>query len=80
MASEILSKKSFARDIRPLFRDFDLQSMSRANLDLSNYDQVSERAGAILKKLESGSMPCDGAWPHEQVETFRQWISDGRLP
>ena len=80
MASEILSKKSFATDIRPLFRDFDIQSMSKANLDLTNYDQVNARANAILEKLESGKMPCDGPWSPEKVDTFRQWISDGKLP
>ena len=80
MASEIASKKSFGRDVRPLFRDFDINSMNKANLDLSDYVQVSARAEAILEKLESGKMPCDGAWPPEDVDTFRQWLSDGKLP
>jgi hypothetical protein len=73
------SKKSFVRDIRPLFRDFDIKSMNKA-FDLSNYDQVSAHADAIFEKVSSGKMPCDGAWPSTDVDTFRQWISDGKLP
>ena len=75
------TKLSYARDIRPLFRDFDIDSMiDSRNLDLSNYDQVSARADGILIRLEGGDMPCDGAWPEKDVETFRQWIRDGKLP
>ena len=72
-------KITFASDIRPLFRDFDINSMKKA-FDLSNYEQVSAKADAILGKLEAGSMPCDGAWPQKDVETFRQWIKGGKLP
>lgn len=75
MAEEI----SYASDIRPLFRDFDINSMKKA-FDLSNFEQVSARADIILSKLEAGSMPCDGAWPEKDVETFRQWIKGGKLP
>lgn len=75
------TKISYARDIRPLFRDFDIKSMKSArNLDLSNYDQVRVRASGILERLETGDMPCDGAWPDTDIETFRQWIRDGKLP
>lgn len=72
---------SYASNIRPLFRDFDINAMLKArNLDLSSYDQVSAKADDILGTLESGGMPCDGAWPTKDVELFRQWISDGKLP
>jgi hypothetical protein len=27
--------------------------------------------------LTDGSMPCDGAWPAEQVDLFRRWLDDG---
>jgi hypothetical protein len=49
------------------------------NLDLSNYDQVNAKADRILSKLQI-DMPCDGLWPEKDVETFRQWIKDGKLP
>jgi hypothetical protein len=70
----------FARDIRPLFRDSDVDTMIRVRrLDLSNYEQVSEHADQILNRLEIGDMPCDGSWPSADVEKFRQWIRDGKL-
>jgi hypothetical protein len=72
---------SFSVDIRPLFRDKDIASMQRARgFDLSRYDDVSVRAPEILKRLAAGDMPCDGAWPTEDVELFRRWIREGKNP
>jgi hypothetical protein len=72
---------SFARDIRPLFRDSDIASMKRVSgLDLSNYAHVSAQADRILSRLETGDMPCDGAWPDHQVQRFKKWIADGKKP
>jgi hypothetical protein len=66
----------YERDIRPLFREGDVASMSAA-FDLSSYDDVRANADAIYERLAEGSMPCDGAWPSEQVERFRSWIDAG---
>ncbi len=72
---------SFAQDIRPLFRDKDVQTMRRvANFDLSRYGDVHRRASVIYKRLSEGSMPCDGAWPKENVAKFKQWMDDGMAP
>ena len=68
---------SFKSDIRPLFRDKDLSSMSFA-FDLASYDEVSDNANAILRRLRSGTMPCDGAWPTERVDLFARWIETGK--
>jgi hypothetical protein len=70
---------SFAKDIRPLFREKDIDAMKKA-FDLSDYDDVRSFADPILMKLRSGSMPCDGAWPPEQVDLFRRWVQGGRKP
>jgi hypothetical protein len=67
---------SFERDIRPLFRDKDVESMAR-HFDLSSYEEVSDNAQAIQARLAAGSMPCDGAWPAEDVERFGQWMDAG---
>jgi hypothetical protein len=67
---------SYARDIRPLFRDRDVRSMSFA-FDLSSYDDVRENAEAIYGRLANGTMPCDGEWPPQDVERFRAWIDAG---
>jgi hypothetical protein len=66
----------YAHDIRPLFREKDISSMSRA-FDLASYDDVRDHADGILARLADGSMPCDGAWPEERVELFRRWVDAG---
>ncbi len=67
---------SFAQDIRPLFREKDVQSMSFA-FDLGNYDDVKAHAEEIYQRLSDGTMPCDGAWPADQVARFKQWMDGG---
>jgi hypothetical protein len=69
----------FERDIRPLFREGDINSMSFA-FDLSSYQDVSANAEQIYRRLAEGSMPCDGKWPAEQVQRFRTWIDTGSAP
>lgn len=68
---------SFEHHIQPLFRERDRGSMKFA-FDLWSYEDVSEHADAILGKLRDGSMPCDGAWPAEQVTLFERWIAAGK--
>ena len=75
MADEV----SFAQDIRPLFRDRDVRSMSFA-FDLSSYEDVRTNAEEIYARLTDGSMPCDGNWPAEDVARFRTWIDSGSPP
>ena len=75
MANEVL----FARDIRPLFREDDVEAMSFA-FDLSSYDDVRRNAEEIYARLADGSMPCDSSWPAEDVQRFRAWIDDGSPP
>ncbi len=69
---------SFARDIRPLFRDRDIQSMQFA-FDLASYEDVRTQAEAIYAVLAAGQMPCDGAWADEDVRRFRSWVDSGAL-
>jgi len=72
---------SFAKDIRPLFRDeLDVEAMKPFGLDLSSYDDVRAQADNIVLRLEDGSMPCDEVWPKEQIDRFRTWISEGMAP
>jgi hypothetical protein len=67
----------FEEDIKPLFRERDRDSM-RFAFDLWSHDDVSTHADAILGQLEAGTMPCDGAWPPENVAAFRGWIDAGK--
>jgi hypothetical protein len=48
--------------------------------DLWLYEDVAAHADRIFDRLEDGSMPCDGAWPQERVETFRRWVESGKRP
>jgi hypothetical protein len=70
---------SYAGDIRPLFRDRDIQSMKFA-FDLASYEDVRTHAEAIYSALAAGQMPCDGAWAAEDVRRFRSWLDTGALP
>jgi CDGSH-type Zn-finger protein len=68
---------SFAKHIKPLFRDRDRQSMKFA-FDLWSFDDVGARADDILERLRNGSMPCDRAWSEEKVQVFQRWIDSGK--
>jgi hypothetical protein len=70
---------SFERDIKPLFREKDRTSMSKA-FDLWSATDVAAHGAAIADRLRDGSMPCDGAWPAEQIQTFAKWLETGALP
>jgi CDGSH-type Zn-finger protein len=67
---------SFAEHIKPLFRKMDRESMSFV-FDLWSYSDVCKHATEILRRLDNGTMPCDGAWPKEKVDVLRRWIDAG---
>jgi hypothetical protein len=69
----------FDEHIKPLFREEDRQRMDWA-FDLWDYEAVKENSDTILERLEAGDMPCDGAWPDEDVAKFRTWIDGGMAP
>ena len=67
---------SYDADIKRLFREIDRASMDFA-FDLWSYEDVRGNALPILQRLESGTMPCDGAWPPERVAVYRRWVDTG---
>jgi hypothetical protein len=67
---------SFATDIKPLFRERDRQAMEKA-FDLWSVDDVRTNAAAILEHIKNGTMPCDGAWPADQVDVLERWVDGG---
>ena len=69
----------FDEHVKPLFREKDRDSMSFA-FDLGSYDEVSDNADLILRRLRSGTMPCDGPWPAERVNLFERWVQNGKQP
>jgi hypothetical protein len=68
---------SFEQDIKPLFRERDRESMKQA-FDLWSRDDVARSSDAILGRLRDGTMPCDGAWPEEQIAAFQRWVDAGK--
>jgi hypothetical protein len=70
---------SFERDVRPMFREKDHDSMA-GHIDLWSYSDVRAHQYAILERLSEGTMPCDGAWPQERVAVFQRWIAGGSEP
>lgn len=69
----------YAKDIRPLFRNKDINSMRWA-FDLSVYEDVKANGEGIYQRLVDGSMPCDGQWPAKDVKLFRDWLDEGANP
>lgn len=82
----ILAAKSFATDIRPLFRPVDINAMKSETdpIDLSSYNNVRARAYEIYWVLShptpAFTMPCDGKWPQAWVDLFKAWLDDGLYP
>jgi hypothetical protein len=69
----------FDSDVKPLIRELDRTSMLR-HFDLWSRDDVLANGDAILERLKAGTMPCDGAWPAQQVSSFEQWLEQGGRP
>jgi hypothetical protein len=71
---------SFAGDISPLFRSYDIESMKRFGMDFSSYDDVKKHAQDICSRLSEKEMPCDGPWSERDVQQFREWMEGGMEP
>jgi hypothetical protein len=41
---------------------------------------VKAQAENIYARLADGSVPCDGAWPQDQLDLFKRWIDQGMVP
>jgi hypothetical protein len=67
---------TFGSDVRPLFRDVDIDAMRDA-FDLGSAEDVKRHAESILQRLEDGSMPCDQMWRISDVDLFRAWMDHG---
>jgi hypothetical protein len=77
---------SFARDIRPLFRQIDLDHMDRMGVMLDDYGYMSDRSNAqnvydYLEGAKEPRMPIGGPyWDKEQLDVFARWMKDGCAP
>jgi hypothetical protein len=73
---------SFESDIKVLFRPVPDRSVMLAisGFDLHKFEDVRDNAERIRKRIEDGTMPCDGSWPPDRIAKFRKWIDDGMNP
>ena len=75
---------SFERDIKPLFRQIDIDHMSGMGVMLDDYAYMSDEqnAQAVLEFVDGTrqpQMPPGGPfWSNEQIELLRRWIEGGR--
>ncbi len=74
---------SFAKDIRPLFSDEDVQHMS-FRFDLSDYQDVKDNSALILDRIKRAKadpklMPPAprGPWSPTKIQLFDDWIKGG---
>jgi hypothetical protein len=49
----------------------------RFAFDLWSHNDVARNSHAILGRLRESTMPCDGAWPDEQLAIFQDWVEAG---
>ena len=70
---------SFAADIRPLFRDEDIECMKGMGIELGDpaWMCLPANAQTVYGTVADGSMPPDEPWPKEKVELFKRWMDAG---
>jgi hypothetical protein len=70
---------SFAADIRPLFREDDIQCMRSMGVDLDDFAwmRIPANAELVYREVSSGSMPPDTPWPADRVSLFKRWMDAG---
>ena len=75
---------SFERDIKPLFREIDLDHMTPMGVPLDDYNYMSDpsNAQAVYEYLtgdQEPRMPIGGPyWSQEQLELYARWLEAGR--
>jgi hypothetical protein len=70
---------NYATDIRPLFREEDIDCMKSMGIDLGDAAWMCVRANAeeVYRVVADGSMPPDEPWPADRVALFKQWMDAG---
>lgn len=70
---------SFAKDIRPLFREGDVECMKDVGVPLDDaaWMCVPANAQSVYATVVDGSMPPDEPWPADRVALFKEWMDAG---
>lgn len=78
----------FAKDIRPLFQQIDIDHMQWF-CDLTSYDDVKSHASEIVNRLQGIGGPVmppppakggAGPWSAANISLFQSWIDGGYQP
>jgi hypothetical protein len=70
---------SFATDIRPLFREDDIECMKPMGVELDNpaWMRVPANAQSVYGAVADGSMPPGEPWSEDRVALFKKWMDAG---
>jgi hypothetical protein len=82
---------TYEADIRPLFRDRDVDCMGPLGVlldqagwmcDAAPRSGYSDHGNArmVQKSLLAGAMPPDEPWPPAQLAAYQAWMDDGFQP
>jgi hypothetical protein len=76
---------SFAKDIKPLFREMDIEHMKNYGFPLDDFVFMSDPANAnsVLHTVTGNppSMPPGGPyWTADQVALYKKWMDEGYQP
>jgi hypothetical protein len=81
--TDIDAPLSFARDVRSMFTDTDVDHMHNM-MDLADRDSVFENADAIYAVVSNGTMPPPSSgeprWTAQMCQTFKRWKDEGGKP
>ena len=68
----------YESDIRPLFRDFDVETLQKLDgIDLNSVESVRSHGKELQERLNKGSLPYDACLSSDQIELFNRWIDSG---
>jgi hypothetical protein len=70
---------SFVTDIRPLFREGDIQCMAPSGVKLDDpaWMCIPANALSVYDQVSAGAMPPDTPWPTNQISLFKKWMDEG---
>ena len=68
----------YRSDIRPLFRDFDVETLQRLDgIELNDVNSVRANVEELQERLNKGSLPYDACWSGAQIDLFNRWVDSG---
>jgi hypothetical protein len=86
----MLMATSFAKDVRPLFREIDIDHMEPFGVTLGDYGYMSDASNDhrnardvfdYLSGKREPQMPPGGPyWSKEQLDLYEKWMADGYQP